>query len=585
MHTLYIVFRFLPLAGSFRRDFRRWIFWGRPKARTPAFHRVRAQRMVDTIIALGPTFVKLAQVFAARADLVPEPYVSALGALLDSVPASPFPAVAEEIEAAYGQPHTEIFEEFDETPLAAGSLGLVYRARWQGHDVVVKVLRPGIERVIARDLASARQIAATVERWWPNPHVRGFRITVEEFGRRIDDEMNFRLESEHAIEIGASFANDPRVIVPYVHAEMARHRVMVMEYVEGERVDRIGHLIESGRVDPANLVRGVMEIYVRMMLMDGLFHADPHPGNLLVSPDGRIVLLDFGMCVRVPTEQRATLVRAVMAAVRKDAAAVADGFEALGIVAPGSDPAEIRRLVQVLLDLAYSGKGPQESARVLAEEVMRELYDWPIVLTGEMVYFARAAALIEGLGARYVANFNPIAFASPIVVRMRHHIFATLQMDGGPPVDWPEALGTMAGDAIRIIRNAGRELATVVGGNLALLVARSPLGNGRENPPAAGPTRVTATVSSGIDAALTTAEAVGGTFFRALGRLLEPPSPPLRPAQRLLSAPSGGDPSHALGDEQEDANGKEHVEVSVVHAENKEADRPDRQQENAEDSG
>ncbi len=557
MHTLYIVFRFLPLAVSFRRDFRRWIFWGRPQSRSAVFHRARAEKMVATIIALGPTFVKLAQVFAARADLVPEPYVSALGSLLDRVPASPFPAVAAEIEASYGQPHTVVFQEFDETPLAAGSLGLVYRARWQGHDVVVKVLRPGIERVIARDLASARQIAATVEYWWPNPHVRGFRITVEEFGRRIDDEMNFRLESEHAIEIGASFANDPRVIVPFIHAEMARHRVMVMEYVEGERVDRIGHLIETGRVDPSELVRGVMEIYVRMMLMDGLFHADPHPGNLLVSPDGRIVLLDFGMCVRVPIEQRAILVRAVMAAVRKDAAAVADGFEALGIVAPGADPAEIRRLVQVLLDLAYSGKGPQEAARVLAEEVMRELYDWPIVLTGEMVYFARAAALIEGLGARYVENFNPIAFASPIVVRMRHHIFATLQMDGGPPVDWPEALGAIAGDAAKIIRNAGRELATVVGSSLAELFAQSSLAtNGRDSPTASVPTRVTAAVSSGVESAITTVEAVGGDFFRALGRLLEPPPAPVRPAPRLLPSPSDSDSSHALGYEQEDANGK-----------------------------
>lgn len=568
MHTLYIALRFLPLALSFRRDFRRWIFWGGPVARTTAFHRRRAERMVATIIGLGPTFVKLAQVFAARADLVPEPYVSALGALLDRVPPSPFPAVAAEIEESYGAPHTVVFEEFDETPLAAGSLGLVYRARWQGHDVVVKVLRPGIERIIAGDLASARQIAAVVERWWPNPHVHGFRVTVEEFGRRIDDEMNFHLESEHAIEIGASFADDPRIIVPYVHAEMARHRVMVMQYVEGERVDRIGHLIETGRVDPAALVRGVMEIYVRMMLMDGLFHADPHPGNLLVAPDGRIVLLDFGMCVRVPVEQRATLVRAVMAAVRKDAAGVADGFEALGIVAPGADPMEIRRLVQVLLDLAYSGVAPQEAARVLAEEVMRELYDWPIVLTGEMVYFARAAALIEGLGARYVPNFNPIAFASPIVVRMRHLIFATLQMDGGPPVDWPIALGTLAGQAARIIESAGRELVTVVGSGLAELIARSPLAPVRDAALAAPTTSVTATVASTVSTAVTTIEAVGDSLFRALGRLVEPPPPsPIRPTStsasvpaplppRLLLPPAAGKPAaidHAIDSDDSEA--------------------------------
>ena len=473
MHTLRIALAFLPLALSFRRDFRRWIFWGRPVARTPEFHRRRAQRLTDTVTRLGPSFVKLAQVFASRADLVPEPYVGALGQLLDRVPPAPFPRIAREIERAYGQPHAELFEAFDETPLAAGSLGQVYRARWKGHDVVVKVLRPDIERIVRRDLASARAITAFVERRWPNPHVRGFRMAIEEFERRIGDEMNFVLEAEHAAEIGASFAGDPRVVVPRVWPEMARQHVMVMSYVEGTRVDRIAPLVAAGTVSPEALVRGVMEIYVRMMLMDGLFHADPHPGNLLVADDGRIVLLDFGMCVRVPVETRATLVRTVMAAIRRQPDGVAEGFEALGIVQPGADPAEIRRLVQVLLDLAYSGMAPQDAARVLAEEVMRELYDWPIVLTGEMVYFARAAALIEGMGARYVPDFNAIAFASPIVVRMRHHILATLQMTGGvSQEDLATTLGALSGQAAKIVATAGRELAALLGLGTAQIMAR-----------------------------------------------------------------------------------------------------------------
>ena len=499
MHTFRIALAFLPLALSFRRDFRRWLLWGRPAARTAEFHRRRAQRLTDTVTRLGPSFVKLAQVFASRADLVPEPYVSALGQLLDRVPPAPFPLIAHEIQRAYGSSHRELFEAFDETPLAAGSLGQVYRARWRGHDVVVKVLRPDIERIVRRDLASARSITAFVERRWPNPHVRGFRMAIEEFERRIGDEMNFVLEAEHAVEIGESFADDPRVVVPRVWPEMARQHVMVMGYVEGTRVDRIAPLVASGQVSSEALVRGVMEIYVRMMLMDGLFHADPHPGNLLVADDGRIVLLDFGMCVRVPVETRATLVRTVMAAIRKQPDGVAEGFAALGIVAPGADPAEIRRLVQVLLDLAYSGMAPQEAARVLAEEVMRELYDWPIVLTGEMVYFARAAALIEGMGARYVPNFNAIAFASPIVVRMRHHILATLQMTGGvSQEDVATTLGALSGQAAKIVATAGRELAALLGLGTAQILAK--LGAGRPGTamlPGARPGEVGVVVANG----------------------------------------------------------------------------------------
>ena len=417
---------------------------------------------------------------AARADLVPEPYLGALGTLLDRVPAAPWPAIRREIEASYGRPLEETFDAFDETPVAAGSLGQVYRARRHGRDVAVKLLRPGVARVVARDLVAARRIVQVIERRWPNPHVVGFRTTIDEFARRVGEEMDFRLEADHAREIGRRLAGDPRLVIPAVLHDLTRERVMVREFVEGTRADRLAPLIASGLVDPAVVVRTVLESYVRMMLMDGLFHADPHPGNLLVTDDGRVVLLDFGMCVRVTPTLRTTLVRTVLSAIRRDAAATAEGFHALGIVAPGADPEEIRRLTQLLLDLAYSGASAQDNARILAEEVMRTLYDWPIVLTGEMVYFARAAALIEGLGTRYVPRFSPIAFASPIVLRMRGEIVAALRASGVETPDtwarplWAAELGRVAGEAARVLTVAGRDLAAVAASGLAGLLAAAP---------------------------------------------------------------------------------------------------------------
>src|SRR5215217_4392449 len=171
MRTLAIALRLLPLAISILRDRRRWIVRGAPLPRTPEFHARRAARLIATTAALGPAFVKLAQVLAARADLIPEPYLSALGTLADAVPAVPIEAIEREIVAAYGQGPDAVFEWFDREPLAAASLGQVHRARADGQDVVVKVLRPGVESLVASDVRAALAMLGQVERRWSNPHV------------------------------------------------------------------------------------------------------------------------------------------------------------------------------------------------------------------------------------------------------------------------------------------------------------------------------------------------------------------------------------------------------------------------------
>jgi predicted unusual protein kinase regulating ubiquinone biosynthesis (AarF/ABC1/UbiB family) len=175
LHTLRVLIALAPLALSFLRDHRRWFGWGTAVVRTREFHRRRAQRLVARLAALGPTFVKLAQVFSARADLIPEPYLSELGKLTDQVPAVPWPAIEAELVAAYGAPVAEVFERIDPAPVAAASLGQVHRASWRGRDVAVKVLRPGIESLVARDLRVARRIAVLAAKRWPIPHVLGFR--------------------------------------------------------------------------------------------------------------------------------------------------------------------------------------------------------------------------------------------------------------------------------------------------------------------------------------------------------------------------------------------------------------------------
>lgn len=466
MHTLYIFARVLPFIVSFRRDVRRWIFFGAPLQRTPAFHERRARRLVSTIAALGPSFVKIGQIFAGRADLLPEPYLGAVSTLTDKVPPVPVQEIERVIHEAYGRPVREVFQDWNPVPIASASLGQVHRARYLDVDVVVKVLRPGIERTVAADVAASSRILELAERFFHNPHLQGLRTILGEFAVRIGDEMDFRKEAAYAEEIRANFAYNSNVDVPVVFDEMTRQRVLVLEYMPGTRIDDLGPLIAAGRLDPQELVRKVMQLYVQMMLVDGLFHADPHPGNLLWGDSGRIVLLDFGLVVRVPQETRRSLVRTVFAAIRRDAAGVVDGFFALGLVPPGVQRDVIERLVATLLRIAHARTTTQErielvNSELLTNEVLETIYDFPVVLPADMVYFARTASLIEGLGIRYDERFNVLAVVAPIALGMRREILASigqLSPTTGIPAQTVADLVRAAGG---VFTRAARELSTL----------------------------------------------------------------------------------------------------------------------------
>ncbi|MDB4879018.1 MAG: hypothetical protein JWL60_464 [Gemmatimonadetes bacterium] len=463
MRLLLIVLRLGPLALAFWRDHRRWFLLGAPVPRTPAHHARRAETLVRRLAALGPTFVKLAQLFAGRADILSPVYARALTTLTDRVPTVATADVERIIREEYGAGPEELFERFDREPLAAASLGQVHRASFQGEEVVIKVLRPGVEALVAADVRAARRIVGVVERFWPNPHVIGTRVVIDEFALRVAEEMDFRLEAAHAVAIGANFAGDRRVWIPRVVMSMVRRRALVLEYCAGRRIDQLDAWVAEGRVRPEALVREVMELYARMMLVHGLFHADPHPGNMHVAPDGRIILLDFGMVVRVPLELRRQLVGAIFAAIRRDPDALAASVHALGLVTTGADPMVIRRLSATLLNVASLRTTTRERVELLADEVLAELYDWPIIMPSHLVYFARTASLIEGLGNHYDTHFNALAFATPVAMSMRHGIIASLYPEGGgPAIDPARAIGAAIGAVARIIRRAGEEMAVAV---------------------------------------------------------------------------------------------------------------------------
>jgi predicted unusual protein kinase regulating ubiquinone biosynthesis (AarF/ABC1/UbiB family) len=417
MRVVVIFFRLAPFLLAFWRDRRRFILAGGPARRTPEQHARRADRLTRTVAELGPTFIKLAQVFSARADILPEPYLGAIGTLTDSVPPLA-PGVAESvIEREYGKPVSELFQSFDGEPLAAASLGQVHRARLDGRDVVVKVLRPGVEELVRRDLQASYRVLFVLNVLFRNHHVRAISTIVEEFARRVWQELDFREEARNAERLRQNFAEVPRVVIPEVVGEWTTARVLVLEYVTGTRIDRLDQRLASGDLELNAVLGTLIEAYIKMMLEDGFFHADPHFGNLLVDAEGRLVLLDFGMVLRMERETQERLVGTVLAAARQDVDGVINGFYELGILDPDVDRGTVRDAARHLLAVTLRGSASHTQIQRVVEDVLRTFYDWPLILPAELVYFGRAAALVEGIGLRYDPEFNTIAAARPIVSR------------------------------------------------------------------------------------------------------------------------------------------------------------------------
>lgn len=257
--------------------------------------RPRAERLRLALEALGPIFVKFGQLLSTRRDLIPTDIADELAKLQDQVPPFPSAQAVALLEAAYGKRLSEVFTRFDETPIASASVAQVHFAVLpNGHEVAVKILRPGIRHTIEHDISLLQICAGLIERWWSDGKRLKPKLVVAEFEKYLHDELDLMREAANASQLRRNFSDAKLLLVPEVHWDWCSEQVMVMERMHGIPISQIGALREAG-IDLSKLASDGVEIFYTQVFRDGFFHADMHPGNILVAHDGRYVALDFGI--------------------------------------------------------------------------------------------------------------------------------------------------------------------------------------------------------------------------------------------------------------------------------------------------
>ncbi|MFP4009604.1 MAG: ABC1 kinase family protein, partial [Spirulinaceae cyanobacterium] len=372
----------------------------------------------ESFLELGPTFIKVGQLFSTRADLFPAAYVDELSKLQDRVPAFSYEQVAKLIEIDTGKSVSELFRSFDPTPLAAASLGQVHKAQLHtNEEVVVKVQRPGLKKLFTIDLAILKRITQYFQnhpRWGRG---RDWLGIYEECCRILWEETDYLNEGRNADTFRRNFREYDWVRVPRVYWRYTSPRVLTLEYVPGIKISHY-EALEAAGLDRKLLARLGAEAYLQQLLNDGFFHADPHPGNLAVSGDGKLIFYDFGMMGQIKANVREKLMQTLFGIAEKNADRVVSSLIELGALAPTGDMGPVRRSVQFMLDNFMDKPFEEQSVSAIGEDLYEIAYDQPFRFPATFTFVMRAFSTLEGVGKGLDPDFNFMEVAQPFAMEI-----------------------------------------------------------------------------------------------------------------------------------------------------------------------
>lgn len=391
----------------------RWLRDDKPVMETTRWERVRMAAE-----ELGPTFIKLAQILSNRPDIIPEELVKEFEKLQDRVPPFPFAKAKAIIEKETGKRLEDIFEEFNEVPMASASIGQVHRAKLRtGEDVVVKVQRPDVKDIIEQDLSIIKEGVRRMDRYLKKQGVLNAEEVVNVFERAISKELDYRNEARNIERFRTTYRHRSDFYVPKPYREYSTDRVLIMEFIKGCKITDVKQLREWG-ISPARIVEKGMDIYLSQIFEYGFFHGDPHPGNVLVNEEGRIILLDFGMVGQLMKKDKYAFAGIFIAMSKHDAREMAAQMKKLAVEDNITDMRQfVYDLNDMIEDYAYLEVG-ESSIQDVIERLQKIMYTYKITVPGGVFIIFRAFAILEGIGKKMHPNFKTYEFIRPYGQRL-----------------------------------------------------------------------------------------------------------------------------------------------------------------------
>jgi predicted unusual protein kinase regulating ubiquinone biosynthesis (AarF/ABC1/UbiB family) len=359
---------------------------------------------------LGASFIKLAQVLATRSDFFSDEYLAELKKLHDKIP----PMSEKQFEIVYKQAfHSEIFDSFEKEPIASASIGQVHVAYINGTKLAVKLRRYGIKEQVLADIKIISFFNAIFQPLFSFYTKNSIDAVISEFSNMIVQEVNLNIELTNLKEFSNIYKNSG-IKFPKPYEEYSSPDALLLSYEEGFRFDDKENIFKNN-IDFKSIIKKLVDFYTTQMLVNGYFHADPHPGNLLVNRDGELILLDFGMVKSVPNDTRVAIIELIKSANEQDYEGYINANKKLGTISYEANNSDIALFTKKMFGIFANDNLDSQSMQRLAFEILETTKNLPFKLPSDAIYILRVSAIIEGLGTTYIENFNGVKDILPIL--------------------------------------------------------------------------------------------------------------------------------------------------------------------------